>query len=155
MESQTINIIQSLRWLAVKKCETIEDAEDLLQDVFIRLFRNEKFNSIVKEEEKKKFISRCINNMSIDFHRRRSTKKGAHTLPVIEEYTDHYYNHEPEAYSKIELKEVLKKCEGREICDTLIAMAAGYKASELSNKTGIGINTIIGRCRYARKFLRA
>lgn len=152
MTNETINIVNSLRWLAYEKCKGV-DVDDFMQDIFLRLLESENFDDIKNNYEKKKYISACIRNMSIDRNRKK-TRKGRPEF--FNPFFDWSATVPPSVYSKIELKEVMEKAQKREdICQSLMMYAEGYKNWEIAEILGSTTNTILGRCRYARNFLRA
>lgn len=157
MTSADYDMIKSFDGFALFKCgNKKEDAEDLMQDVFLRILCNKNFDQM-EETVKKKYVVWLIKNKSMDLHRSRNMQKRKginislfhqNGMMVCGPKTN------PEAYAKIELKEVLQNARGNKMCESLMLLAAGYKNREIAKITGKGINTVLGRCRYGRKFLR-
>ena len=156
MTLQDYDMIKSFQGLANFYCKIKEDAEDVMQDVFLKVLRNESFDQM-QEIEKRKYVVWLIKNICIDRHRNRNLQKRKGVTIGL------FYSNgmmvcgpkiDPEVYGKIELKEVLQKAKGNKMCESLMLYAAGYKNREISKITGKSINTILGRCRYAREYLK-
>ena len=157
MTSHDYHMIKSFEGFALFKCgNKKEDAEDLIQDVFVRILCNKKFDQM-QEIEKRKYVVWLIKNESVDIHRDRNMQKRKGVNISL------FYENgamicgpkiNPEIFARMELKEVLQKAKGDKFCESLLLLVEGYKNREISKITGKSINTILGRCRYARKYLR-
>jgi len=147
MTAETCHIAYELKWFAVSKCGNVEDAEDIIQNLLIKILLNNKIETLSKKE-KRNYIMTAIHNeyVSMVRYRNRSKRIVCKDLPS---------KSNAEAYAKIELKELREKAAGNTCCDTLFLYAAGYKNIEIAEMTGEKLTTILSRCYRARKFLRA
>ncbi len=141
------------------------EAEDILQDVFYQLSRG--FNGIERIENLTAWIYRIVNNRIIDLFRKRKL----HTVSL---YADHDNTEEgPLSLAAIlpdlsgtPFQEEWKEMIWETIEDTLSSLPASQREvfvmhefedisfREIAEKTGIGINTLISRKRYAVLALR-
>lgn len=148
MTNEDYKLISGLKGIAIKRFKIVEDVEDIMQDVFLRILLRKDFESM-SVNEKERFAVCLIKNRCTDFYR---IKKHWGIKVDPDEIK---LKVKPEAYSKIELKEVLNRASNYQLCETLLLTAAGYKNIEVAAMTGQKLNTVLGRCRYARKYLRA
>ena len=145
--TETCNIAYELKWFALSKCGNVEDAEDLIQDLLVKIISNSKIESL-NRKEKRNYIMRAIHNEYVDMvrYRNRSKRIMCKNLPS---------KTNPDAYAKIELKELRKKAEGNIACQTFFIVESGYTNKEVAEMTGERLATILSRCYRARKYLRA
>lgn len=146
MTIQDYNLISRLKGIAIKRCEIREDAEDIMQDVFLRILLRPDFENMTGNE-KERFVVCLIRNRCTDYYRMKKHRGYAVDLSKVS------LKLKPEVYGKMELKQVLKKAAGRLMCETLFLVVSGYKNIEVAAMTGQKINTVLARCRYARRFL--
>ena len=100
--TETCNIAYDLKWFALAKCGNVEDAEDLIQDLLLKIILNSSKIETLNRKEKRNYIMRAIHNEYVDMirYRNRSKRIMCKNLPS---------KTNPEAYAKIELKELRKK----------------------------------------------
>lgn len=156
MTREDYDMIQSFKGIALYHCRIREDAEDIMQDVFLKILRNERFDEM-EEIEKRKYVVWLIKNKCFDLLRGRNIpkRKGINISLFYENGTMVLGpKANPEVYGKMELKEVLQKAKGDKMCESLMLFVAGYKNREIAKITDKSINTVLGRCRYARQYLR-
>lgn len=67
--------------LALQYVQNIEDAEEITQDVFIKIY--EKFNSFQNQSELKTWIYRITVNQSLDFLKARNSQKRWHIFSAL------------------------------------------------------------------------
>ena len=145
---KTYHIAYEFTWFALQKCGNVEDAEDLIQEVAINAFLNSAKIKNLNQKEKRNYIMRTIHNEYVDMvrYRNRTKRIMCKNLPS---------KTNPEAYAKIELKELRKKAEGNIACQTFFIVESGYTNKEVAEMTGERLATILSRCYRARKYLRA
>lgn len=156
MTRSDYDMIQSFQGIAFYHCHIKEDAEDVMQDVFLKVLRNEMFDQM-QEIEKRKYVVWLIKNKCLDQHRSRNIpkRKGINVNLFYENGAIVYGpKTNPDVYGRMELKEVLQKAKENKICESLMLLVAGYKNREIAKVTGKSINSVLGRCRLARKYLR-
>lgn len=157
MKQETIDIIWNSRFLLRKKCNSDDDIKDILQDATLKLLQNGNIENLAGDE-KRKYINRCIMNSYADFVRKKKAqKRGCGVILISESENLHELNNrftKPDVFSKIELKEVMEKARQHRSFDTLRLFAEGYSNKEIAAMTGANINTVLGRCRYVRLFLK-
>ncbi len=148
MTTADINLIYGFKNYAAKICGDWHDAEDFIQTIFLRILINpEKFESL-NAREKGSYILTAIHNQVKDRHKKFITKGRTH-VPISESIAV-----PPEAYGKIEFKEVMTNGARHQHFNILLANVYGYNSNEISNKEKIPLNTVLGRYRYVRKFLK-
>lgn len=151
MKRETYNYIFSFLGVAILRMKVREDAEDLLQDVAIKIWQCIEWFEALPEEEKRAIILTSIHNRHVDMKRRKKAIRRTPDFTFMDKVT------EPDIFAKMELKDVLKKAQERPlICRSLLLWVEGYSLKEIYKIEKLkNINTAIGRCGYARKFLRA
>lgn len=147
MKENDIQLIYDQKRAALFLTGCDADADDIIQDVALSIWKNKEFYSRIPADEKVFFITRCIKNRFIDFARRSVTKKRNGTLPTVT-------HTKPDVHGRIALKEVMKIMEGVDICKSLKLFAIGYSIKEVAEIMGTSGNTTIGRVRYGREYLR-
>lgn len=158
MTKADYDIVNSFSYIADKWFSVKEDAEDVMQEVFLSILKNYASFEKLSENGKKNYTVRSIHNRVIDLHRRRTS----YDEPVHKEEIKYYMEFsnvrslqtEPDVYAKMELDEVLEKGKGNRMCDTLFMFAIGYKNNEIAQLKNQSLTTTLGQCRYARNFLR-
>ncbi len=112
-----------------------EDAEDLLQEVFLKIFKN--IDSIDFKRNLRSFIFKIARNSCIDFLRKRKSR-----IPFIEEI----YESKNDIYERMKLKGKIERAllnlkeEDREII--ILKYIENFKIKEISEITGIPENTV-------------
>lgn len=151
MDLEDINMVQSLSYYAKVRCKIKEEAEDVMQDVFLRLLLNPKFETLEKDE-KKNYTIQIIKNRIIDLRRSEQRRKNNGWRMEVFEYV------EPEikagVISKLALKEVMEEGKKHECFGTLKMNMEGYTCHEIADILGVSFNTVLGHFRYARKFIK-
>ncbi|MEO0275742.1 MAG: RNA polymerase sigma factor [candidate division WOR-3 bacterium] len=112
-----------------------EDAEDLLQDTFLKIFKN--INNIDFKRNARAFIFKIARNCCIDFLRKKKKE-----MPFIEEI----YENKNDIYERMRLKGKIEsallnlKEEDREII--ILKYIENFKIKEISEIMGIQENTV-------------
>jgi DNA-directed RNA polymerase specialized sigma24 family protein len=148
MKIETYNFIYSFLPFAEIKCRSIEDAEDLMQDVTLRILGRVGWFEALTRRQQTGYIKRSICNRYVDFVRskvyrdRRRLRLPKSTNPVI--------------FFKMELKEVMKKAQQRlDTCTPLFLLLEGYSVREIAEIEGKSQNAVGLSCFRARKFLNS
>lgn len=148
-----IKMIYSYKNFALSLTLNEEDAEDLLHDVVVGIVRNVVSFASLPAGEKRAYTIASIRNKQIDKVRRKQAK-GGYKCELSNHVVDTRYSAQPDIYGKLELEEVMKAGDGKEICDTLFLYASGYTMREIAEMKKLSLNTALGHNRYARKFLK-
>lgn len=143
--------------LSVKNREL---AEDIFQDTFIKVINTLKTNNYKEEGKFLQWVMRIANNLKIDYYRKNQRMPLYETTGDFDIF-DVIYGCDPSAEDKIiteqiyeELQHLVKLLpdEQREVLEMRIYQDVSFK--EISNVTGVSINTALGRMRYALINLR-
>lgn len=156
MTQKTIDLVLNSRIL-IGKCWA-DDMKDILQDAILKLLQNDNKVESLAGAEKKKYILRCIRNSHVDFIRRKKRQPSGVVTLSFNDHENEISNTmavQPDVYGKIELKEIMEKGQQHKAFPVLFAYVNGYTNKEIAEMTGEKINTILGRCRYARNFLKS
>lgn len=149
MTPEDIKLIYSCTGYAFVLSQSKHDAEDMIQTILLRILTNPvKFESL-NQVEKNKYIVTAIQNQIKD-KRRHAKGKVNYSVPI--DITNAAIM--PDVYAKIQLKEVMENGRPHEHFKTLMMNVHGYKCYEIAREKNMSINTVLGRCRYARKFLK-
>lgn len=150
MTAEDITLIYSFTAYALKVSGDYQNAQDIIQDIFLRILNNpEKFESL-SYDGKRNYIARAIVNQQKD-RERMAVSKGKVKYHVPAEDSDAATL--PDVYAKIELKDVLKKGLGHKHFPLLMLSAEGYSSYEIAEAKNMPLNTVLGSFRYARNFL--
>jgi RNA polymerase sigma-70 factor (ECF subfamily) len=122
-----------------------DKAEDIVQEVFLKFFRNRK-----KIYADKAWLYKVAKNLSIDYLRKEK-RKG---LIYFSDDEDFYYDPFKIFILKMRLKKALFriKREFREVF--ILREIEGYSYEEISKVLSIPIGTVKSRLRRAREYLR-
>ena len=150
MTREDTNMIYSFKSYATKICNDSHNAEDLIQNIFLKILTNpEKFDSL-QTHEKRQYVLMSIHNQVIDRHRILKAKgRVRYYLPVEESQAAI----KPDVYGKLALKEVMKKGKTYKHFPTLMLQVYGYNSYEIADMTHTNLMTVLGRFRYTRTFL--
>ena len=159
------NYSSNLRGYIRKRVNSIEDAEDVLQEVFYQLAETDRLMKPI--DQIASWLYTVTRNRIIDFYRKKKTE----SLP--EYYSDDFDEAEVDELSSllfdngstpeteylrslvwIELEKALSELplNQREVFEMNELQGISFK--EISEKTGEPINTLISRKRYAVLYLR-
>lgn len=151
MKPEIYYMIQGLLNFTTVYCGNRTDAEDILQDITLKIIKKIEWFETLCENDQCRYLTQCVKNKVADRSKRNKAAKRNpyfHGKPIL--------SVQPVVFVKMELEEVIQKMsERKNICDPLLLYTYGYTFKEISAMTGESINTILGRCRYAREFLRA
>lgn len=167
MTNEEIDIINSMRWKVARSIRYKRhiDVQDVMQDLFVKLIKNyDKFGSLATGTEKKNYAFWACENLLIDMHRRREvqlsrakitsffTKSGDEkSYPAL--HTEENKSIRRVLELKEEVEEVFETLKTFSHPNELLLTVDGYMAREIAASQNISINTVLGRIRYARKFL--
>lgn len=142
-----IEFIYSLKYYVISFTNCEADAEDILQDVLLKVLLRENYYLSKPFEEQKKIVTKSIRNLYYD-----REKVGRNKEAKKERYW-----HEPkvpnaEVVGKIELKETFERLERINVVhrSIMLAFVSGFKCREIAEKMDLRINTVLGALRYAR-----
>ena len=137
--------ILSLATYANKLCSRPQDAEDAIQDLFLKLWPHRE--TIEAMEHPKAYVKTALRCVVMDIYRRRDSK---HYYPgIIPDQAQ-----QPRIHGIIELKDVKKKLTNGGWL-MLLEKASGYSSAELVQMYNVkNVNTINARTRYARMYLQ-
>jgi RNA polymerase sigma factor (sigma-70 family) len=160
----SLNFRQRLLYFIRSKVNRIEDAEDILQDVFCQLSRvNYLINPI---ENISAWLYRAARNKIIDHYKKKKDEPlpalyDEEDLYIIDEITNIIYGEETtpetEALRSLVLEEIYAAINGlpkeqREVFE--MTELLGFSVKETAEKTRTPVNTVLSRKHYAVKFLR-
>lgn len=135
-------------------------ATDLTQDVFIKVVDMLRADRYREEDKFDRWLMRIAHNMAIDFFRRkkktptRSIDDGGEVLNDIrfsEAPTEHYTMQE-EVFAQ--LRQLIEQLPDSQREVLVLRHYADLSFKEIADKTGVSINTALGRMRYAILNLR-
>lgn len=151
---KTLQMDSHLRQYAVSLTMNIDDAEDLLQDTYLKVMQNE--NSYKEDTNLKAWVITIMKNTFINNYRRKQRSK-----VFIDQSEDLYYlsnsvsSNEDNAdmhlyYTEINKKIQEKKEEQKKPFEMFID---GYKYQEIADEMNISIGTVKSRIFFMRKRL--
>ncbi len=151
MTPEDIKLIYSFTSFATKISGNYQNAQDIIHDIFLRILKHaEKFESL-DSSEKKNYIAVAVINHQKD-RERKYISRGKVKYHVPLEKSNAAIK--PAVYAKLELEEIMKNAKENKHFPILMMNMAGYKCYEIAREKNMSINTVLGRCRYARKFLK-
>lgn len=130
-----------------KRVSSEDDAEDIVQDVFSRLYEG---NLIETIEDMTAWLYRAARNKIIDFYRRRRQNTSLDAAEIVEPAAQAdsalFWEKFEQALSEL-------PAEQRQVFE--LNELSGKTFREIADQTGENINTLISRKRYAVMYLRA
>ncbi len=135
----------------------IDDAEDFVQEAFIRLLRAFRKNAF-KNQSFQAYMATISKNLVLDAERKLKKHKNVSIDDMLLNYIpDTSLNTEQQIIAE-ELKEALRRAIGRLPTDQQIVIKEYYyhqqKFQKIADVLGKSINTILGMARYAKKNIR-
>jgi RNA polymerase sigma factor (sigma-70 family) len=133
----------SLLKLLKRRGRSQEDAEDLIQEAFLRLMEYCRTESVRDEAG---FLQRTVMNLSIDRHRVDSRHPTA--AQCVEEFAEILVDHSPTPEQVLAAEQRLEEVRralnaaGPKARDIYLAHRAGYKYGELATIHGVSVSTI-------------
>jgi len=160
LEDTYISHKHKIKKFIKSKISDIEEAEDILQDVFVQAVKN--VNVLQSIDNLIGWLYTVANNMVIDWYRKKRLK----TVSIQKEYDDTTLeglikdtgiNLEKDMVKKIIMEELIEAIDNlpEDQKDIIIKQAIeGKTFNEISLESGISINTLLARKRYALASLR-
>lgn len=142
------SLIQRLINFVKKRVSSLEDAEDIVQDVFSVFLEGNLAETV---EDLSAWLFRAARNRIIDLYRKRSSSadtgqlSGTEEFETEQEYSTRFWEELETALSELpeEQRAVFEQNE-----------LEGKSFREISEETGENINTLLSRKRYAVLYLR-
>lgn len=161
-DNEISDTLDSLKFLAIKMTKSIEDAEDLLQETSIKVFKNkEKYDSSYGKLTT--WIGTIMKNTNLDNYRKDQKKDiFINESKLVNGITDSIlkiksvdYN---EAHDNISYEDLIETINYRVTNtidkDLFLKQVQGYKLKELAEIYDMNINTVKGRIRKVRLLLQ-
>ena len=151
---------QKLYSFIYSKIQNRDFTEDIFQDTFIKVIRTLKRGDYNEEGKFLPWVMRIAHNLVIDHFRksnRRPTFSGTEDFDIFSVISDGELNAESKIIKKQILDDVRKLIdelpeEQKEVL--MMRMYNDLSFNEISENTGVSINTALGRMRYALINLR-
>ncbi len=145
--------------LAYRLTSNVDDAQDLVQDVLLKLYRRR--DELTSIRELSPWLGRVLFNQFIDDKRRygRQPLKAVDGLIGVEDHPDRANGAEPEASAerhqvRAQLTSALARLTEEHRIVVLLHDAEGYKLKEIQELTGTPVGTLKSRLHRARARLR-
>ena len=142
---------QSVFRLSYKWCGVKEDAEDIVQEVFVKLAR--KLKSFGQRSAFKTWLYRVTINTAKDFIRKSATKRGYETAYAMEQGAE---NPGPSPQKNLDPKRLyraLSKLPEKQKDAVLLVLGEGFSHKEAARTLGCPETTVSWRIFQARKKL--
>lgn len=152
-------LLQTIRWLL----PTVEDAEDILQDVLYRLWRN--IDEIKSLDKTTAWLFRVARNRVTDWYRSRSTSPkiqehvgGGEDRLLLEELLPDMTDNPERRHEQLEMgmaiDEALSTLPPKQRDVFIWHEIEGRSFAEIAGRTGTPVNTLLSQKRYAVLELR-
>lgn len=135
-------------------------AEDLLQETFIKAINTIRGNRYNEEGKFLPWISRIAHNLAID-HFRRSKRypeivleEGSRVFDTMQFSEQSYENQQTARDSRSKLRSLIKELPTEQKQVLIMRHYLQMSFQEIADRTGVSINTALGRMRYALINLR-
>ncbi len=145
--------------LAFRLTSNVDDAQDLVQDVLLKLYRRR--DELTSIRELSPWLGRVLFNQFIDDKRRygRQPLKAVDALIGVEDHVDVANGTEPEASAALhqvnaQLTSALARLTEEHRIVVILHDAEGYKLNEIQELTGTPLGTLKSRLHRARARLR-
>jgi RNA polymerase sigma-70 factor (ECF subfamily) len=137
---------------SVQITDSIESSEDIVQDVFLRLWEKKIYLSI--QENLRAYLFNAVRNASIDYLR----QKRPYVMEDIEEYSylpmEEDIDEEELAREKEKLHRLLQQLAPQEYRVLMSIIVENKKYKEVAEELHISVNTVKTHLSRALKFLR-
>ena len=162
-EVEALSFLDALYRTALRMTRSEADAEDLVQETYIRAFRfREQFTP---GTNMKAWLFRILTNTFINTYRRKATQPQTTELDDVEETTLHRHMARSAAASPEPERELLDGIVDSEVRDALEALpdhfrtvvlldVEGFAYKEIAEMLDIPIGTVMSRLHRGRKFLQ-
>lgn len=124
-------------------------AEDLVQEAFLRALKHEGHLSVLEEKQRRSWLYRTVKNLFIDKIRHASFETV--TSEVMEESRDSVFEY---SYDFLESEQLLQALPDEEQILFVMRYLQGYNSTELSRIFNLPAGTIRARLSSARKHLK-
>lgn len=135
-------------------------ADDIFQDTFIKVIKTLKSNSYNEEGKFLPWVMRISHNLIIDYYRKNKRMpmlRETEEFSIFSVLTDNSLNIEGKIITDVIEKDLQKIIEELPIDQKEVLLMRIYQDlsfNEISEQTGVSINTALGRMRYALINLR-
>ena len=135
-------------------------AEDLLQETFIKAIKTIKSGRYNEEGKFLPWISRIAHNMAIDYFRKQKRyptiimEDGTNVFNTLDFTEESYESIQIKTETHSKLKELILKLPDTQREVLIMRHYMHMSFQEIAEKTGVSINTALGRMRYALINLR-
>ncbi len=163
-EQQALSFLDALYRTALRMTRSEADAEDIVQETYIRAFRFR--DQFTPGTNMKAWLFRILTNTFINSYRRRSTQPQTTEIDDIEETTLHRHMADAGAAASPEPeREVLDSIVDSEVREALEELperfrtvvlldVEGFAYKEIAEMLDIPIGTVMSRLHRGRKFLQ-
>ena len=163
-ETEALSFLDALYRTALRMTRSEADAEDIVQETYIRAFRFR--DQFTAGTNMKAWLFRILTNTFINSYRRKATQPQTTELDDVEESTLHRHMTEATAATSTEPeREVLDSVVDTEIRDALEELpdrfrtvvlldVEGFAYKEIAEMLDIPIGTVMSRLHRGRKFLQ-
>jgi RNA polymerase sigma factor (sigma-70 family) len=135
-------------------------AEDLLQETFIKVVNTIKSGRYNEEGKFLPWLSRVAHNLAIDHFRRKKRypeivlEDGSRVFNSLDFAEDSYESAQMFKETKSRLRDLIKELPGEQKQVLIMRHYLQMSFQEIAERTGVSINTALGRMRYALINLR-
>lgn len=153
--------LDKLYRLAFRLTGTVADAEDLVQDVLVKLYtRRAELSSI---EDLSPWLGRVLYNLFVDTRRRSKRRRLGLVATDVEQQSASATHHSPapdpqaqtaQAFDISRLHEALQRLSEEHRTVVLLHDAEGYTLAEIQRVTDVPVGTLKSRLHRARARLR-
>jgi RNA polymerase sigma-70 factor (ECF subfamily) len=138
--------------LAFRWCRIREDAEDIAQEVFVKLARNMK--RFAGRSAFRTWLYRIVVNTAKDFHRSNATRRRHEESLSAEHRIENPGPSGEEALLARNVVEAVDRLPGKQKSAVLLVLAEGFSHREAAEVLGCSETTVSWRIFMARKKLR-
>ena len=138
--------------LAYKWCGVKEDAEDIAQEVFVKLVR--KLDTFAQKSSFKTWLYRIVINTAKDFDRKRTSKQTHEATFVLEQHLHNPAAFENEQLESGRLLAAIDKLPLKQKEAILLVFGEGLNHKETSQALGCAETTVSWRIFQAKKRLK-
>ena len=138
--------------MAYKWCGVREDAEDIAQDVFVKVAR--KLHTFSRQSSFKTWLYRIVINTAKDFDRKRSRKRDNEAAFVLEQRLHNPGGSDVDPLAAGRLLSAIDKLPAKQKAAILLVFGEGLSHKETAMALGCAETTVSWRIFQARKRLK-
>ena len=135
--------------LVLSRVKNPHDAEDILQDVYVRIFKNaDKYTSVGKPMA---WIFTIAKNLCVSLERSKSSFSDM----GLDELMEYFHDSEMSEEDRVIIREIMSELSEEEQEIVILHAVSGYRHKDIAQMLSLPINTVLSKYNRAIKKLKS